>query len=159
MVVRSLAREGTIHALRGDRAEVRLGRVLFTVDTSDLAVANADTTTPSPGRSGGTTPAPRRSSTPAAPSSELPEGPDRELKLIGRTVDEALDELDKFLDSSALAGSDEVRVIHGHGTGRLRTAVRKFLRGHTHVKSHRPGKSGEGGDGATEVVELQVTRP
>jgi len=69
--------------------------------------------------------------------------------LIGRTVDEGLDELDRFLDEAALAGLGEVRIVHGHGTGRLRKAVRQFLTRHVHVRGHRPGKPREGGDGAT----------
>ena len=73
----------------------------------------------------------------------------REILLIGKTVEEGLLELDKFLDDAALAGWSEVRVVHGHGTGRLRTAVRRFLAHHTHVEGHRAGDEREGGDGAT----------
>ncbi|HKQ61348.1 MAG TPA: Smr/MutS family protein, partial [Candidatus Polarisedimenticolaceae bacterium] len=75
-----------------------------------------------------------------------------ELMLVGKTVDEALAELDKTLDRAALAGKAELRVIHGHGTGRLRRAVREFLARHPHVAAHRAGGANEGGDGATIVV-------
>jgi DNA mismatch repair protein MutS2 len=78
--------------------------------------------------------------------------PSTELKLLGRTVDEALGELDKFLDAAAVSGLGEVRVVHGHGTGRLRRAVREFLADHVHVRAYRPGKPHEGGDGATVVT-------
>ena len=73
---------------------------------------------------------------------------------LGRTIDEALPLLDKFLDDAALSGRVEIRVVHGHGTGRLRSAVRQFLSGHPHVESYRPGAPYEGGDGAT-VVRLK----
>jgi DNA mismatch repair protein MutS2 len=72
---------------------------------------------------------------------------------VGRRVDEALEDLDRFLDAAQVAGHDEVRVVHGHGTGRLRAAVREFLDGHVQVRSHRPGRAIEGGDAAT-VVQL-----
>jgi dsDNA-specific endonuclease/ATPase MutS2 len=75
-----------------------------------------------------------------------------ELHLLGQTVDEALPALDRFLDASARLGRDEVRVVHGHGTGRLRIAVRAHLKGHPQVGSFRPGGPGEGGDGATVVT-------
>ena len=61
-----------------------------------------------------------------------------EIVLVGRTVDEAIPDLDKCLDRAALAGRCEVRIVHGHGTGRLRGAVRRFLSGHPLIESHRP---------------------
>jgi DNA mismatch repair protein MutS2 len=78
----------------------------------------------------------------------------RELNLIGRRVDEALDALDRYLDAARVAGHEEIRVVHGHGSGRLRRAVREFLDGHAHVRGQRPGRDYEGGDGAT-VVRLR----
>ena len=72
--------------------------------------------------------------------------------LIGKRVAEALDELDRFLDAATLDGRSEVRIVHGHGTGRLRSAVRAFLRDHRQVSRHRPGKEYEGGDGATVAI-------
>ena len=72
-----------------------------------------------------------------------------EINLIGLTVEEGLERLDKFLDDAFLAGRPEVRVIHGHGTGRLKRAVREALSRSSHVASHRPGAPNEGGEGAT----------
>ena len=60
--------------------------------------------------------------------------------------------MDKFLDASARTGRTEVRIVHGHGTGRLRLAVRAHLKGHPLVGAFRPGAGGEGGDGATVVT-------
>jgi DNA mismatch repair protein MutS2 len=79
------------------------------------------------------------------------ETPDAELNLIGRTTDEARDELDKFLDEAYLHGYARVRVIHGHGTGALRRAVAEFLAGHPHVARYAAAAENQGGAGATEV--------
>ena len=75
------------------------------------------------------------------------------LDLRGARVDEALDALDRYLDDAALAGLDQVTVIHGLGTGALRDAVRERAGVHPLVASFRAGERGEGGDGAT-IVKL-----
>jgi DNA mismatch repair protein MutS2 len=77
-----------------------------------------------------------------------------ECNLLGMTVDEALYEVDAFLDRSVLNGQTVVYLIHGNGTGALRTAIHKHLRGHRQVKSFRLGRYGEGESGVT-VVELK----
>ena len=77
-----------------------------------------------------------------------------EINLLGYTVDEALAEVDKFLDSGMLHGQQTLYIIHGNGTGALRTAIQKHLRTHKAVKSFRPGRYGEGENGVT-VVELK----
>ena len=77
-----------------------------------------------------------------------------ELNLLGYTVDEALNEVDKFLDSGMLRGQSTLYIIHGNGTGALRTAIQKHLRTHKAVKSFRLGRYGEGESGVT-VVELK----
>ena len=75
------------------------------------------------------------------------------LDLRGARVDEALDALDRYLDDAALAGLEKAVIIHGHGTGALRDAVRARAGSHPLVVSTRPGERGEGGDGAT-IVKL-----
>lgn len=77
-----------------------------------------------------------------------------ELNLLGYTVDEALAEVDKFLDSGMLRGQQTLYIIHGNGTGALRSAIQKHLRTHKAVKSFRLGRYGEGESGVT-VVELK----
>ncbi len=77
-----------------------------------------------------------------------------EINLIGRTVDEATDELEKYLDRAFLAGLPRIRVIHGHGAGILRRGVREFLKGHPHVATLAEAPQNEGGQGAT-LVELR----
>lgn len=77
-----------------------------------------------------------------------------ELNLIGKTVDEALFELDKYLDDAYLAHLPQVYIIHGKGTGTLRNAIQTHLKKCPYVKSYRNGEHGEGGAGAT-VVEFK----
>jgi DNA mismatch repair protein MutS2 len=75
-----------------------------------------------------------------------------EINLIGQRVEPALDVLDEYLDQAMLASRQEVRVVHGHGTGRLRQAIRDHLRGHPIVADVRSGAPNEGGNGATVVT-------
>ena len=72
-----------------------------------------------------------------------------EINLLGKTVDEALAELDKYLDDAYLAHLPSVRIVHGKGTGALRTAVQNHLRRVKYVKSFRLGEFGEGDAGVT----------
>lgn len=75
-----------------------------------------------------------------------------EINLIGRTVDEAIILLDKYLDDAYLARLKEVRIIHGKGTGTLRDAIRKYLQNSKHVIEYREADYTEGGSGATVAV-------
>src|SRR5271157_1052443 len=77
-----------------------------------------------------------------------------EINLIGRSVDEATQELERYLDRAFLAGLPRVRVIHGHGAGILRRGVREFLKSHPHVATIAEAPQNEGGQGAT-LVELR----
>ena len=74
-----------------------------------------------------------------------------EINLLGKTVDEAISELDKYLDDAYLAHLPSVRVVHGKGTGALRSAVHNYLRKNRVVKSYRLGEFGEGDAGVTIV--------
>ena len=75
-----------------------------------------------------------------------------EINLLGRTVDEALAELDKYLDDAYLAHLSSVRVVHGKGTGALRSAVHNHLKRMKNVKEYRLGEYGEGDAGVTIVT-------
>ena len=75
-----------------------------------------------------------------------------EINLLGKTVDEALPELDKYLDDAYLAHLPSVRIVHGKGTGALRKAVHDYLRRQKHVNSYRLGQFGEGDAGVTIVT-------
>ena len=75
-----------------------------------------------------------------------------EINLLGRTVDEALAELDKYLDDAYLAHLPSVRVVHGKGTGALRTAIHNHLKRLKYIKEYRLGEYGEGDAGVTIVT-------
>ena len=77
-----------------------------------------------------------------------------EINLIGMTSDEAIVELDKYLDDAYLAHLSPVRVVHGKGSGILRKAVHQYLRRQKHVASYRLGEYGEGDAGVT-IVEFK----
>jgi DNA mismatch repair protein MutS2 len=79
------------------------------------------------------------------------EGTVSELNLIGATVDEALDRLDKFLDQATVADVRELRIVHGHGTGQLRRTVASYLKEHPLVARFEPAPENQGGGGATIV--------
>ena len=132
--------EGVLRKLAGDSAEVMVGGKRLRCPIGELAPAADD---------GAARPMPAVATVTRPDSSP----PAAELKLIGLRLEPALDELEAYLDRALLAALPEVRVIHGHGSGRLREAVREHLRSHPSVASQRPGRRDEGGNGAT-VVEL-----
>ncbi len=134
---RSLGWVGELQELSEDRATVLVrGKRLRTSPAALEAVAPAERTAPTRVRV-------QASSAPAVES---------ELMLIGQKVEPALDSLDAYLDRALASGRERVRVVHGHGSGRLRRAVREHLRGHPAVAGFDPAPPSAGGDGATEVV-------
>ena len=102
---------------------------------------------------GSTSPGPRRSS---SGSSKIKMAKSlsisTEINLLGKTVDEALPDLDKYLDDAYLAHLPSVRVVHGKGTGALRNAVHNHLKRLKYVKEYRLGEYGEGDAGVTIVT-------
>ena len=138
VLVRSLACEGIVLAL-GDPVPVQVGAMRVSVPLSDL------------GRGvGGEKPASDRPD-PSLLAKATEVSP--EFHLRGLVVEDALVELDKYLDDACLAGLSRVWLVHGKGTGALREAVRTHLRQHPRVVNYRPGESSEGADGVT-VAEL-----
>lgn len=77
-----------------------------------------------------------------------------ELDLRGANLEEALIEVDRFIDEAFLGNLGQIYIIHGKGTGILRTGIQDYLRKHKHVKSYRLGNYGEGGNGVT-IAELK----
>ncbi len=75
-----------------------------------------------------------------------------ECNLLGQTTDEAIYNLDKYLDDARLSHLETVRIVHGKGTGALRKAVQEYLRKQDFVKSFRAGEFGEGDAGVTIVT-------
>jgi DNA mismatch repair protein MutS2 len=136
--LRSLGSEGILTALGETEAEVQVGRLRVRASLGDL----------SPPRQA--EPVHARTA-PASPSLVRQASLPLEIDLRGLPVDEALDALERHLDSAYLAGMPFVRVIHGKGTGRLREAVRRALRENTYAAGFDAGKDGEGGEGVTVV--------
>src|SRR5215207_4066550 len=136
--------QGTLDKLESDRAEVLVHGKRVRCRPSELASAG-------PVQKGPTKlkPVPRDTTV-----RDLDESASvaPELNLIGQRVEPALEELDSYIDRALLAARKEVRVVHGHGSGRLRQAVREHLRSHRGVTSIRSGAPNEGGDGATVVT-------
>jgi DNA mismatch repair protein MutS2 len=120
------------------RIEVQVGGVRLTCALEDLAVDGRPA--PSPTRPGVSVGEPVDDVIPA------------EVDLRGQRVDEALLELERALDDAMLAGRSHVRVIHGHGTGALRTACRSLFKRSRHVADWEPGLPDEGGDGVSLVT-------
>ena len=77
-----------------------------------------------------------------------------EINLLGKTVDEAIAELDKYLDDAYMSHISPVRIVHGKGTGALRSGIHNYLKRQKHVKSYRLGAFGEGDAGVT-IVEFK----
>ena len=75
-----------------------------------------------------------------------------ELDLRGERFENALLELEKYLDDALLAGYDQVHIIHGKGTGALRKGVQDFAKSHPSIESYRSGKMNEGGSGVTVLT-------
>jgi DNA mismatch repair protein MutS2 len=146
--------EGRVAALErgGKRATLEAGGMRVTVALADLVpvIGGSDGgATDGNGPSGRTT----ASGTSNAAGLRLDRARSvaSSLDLRGARVDEALEALGRYLDDAALAGLDQVLIIHGLGTGALRDAVRAEAASHPLVKSVRPGERGEGGDGATII--------
>jgi DNA mismatch repair protein MutS2 len=101
----------------------------------------------------------------APPTSRLPKGvsfrpaPElapvhQEVNVIGKRAQEAIEEVDAFLDRAVMATASRVRIVHGHGMGVLKKAIADLLSRHPHVARHYPAPQQEGGAGAT-IVELR----
>lgn len=147
MLVASFGAEGIVRGLSGNNADVEIRGKRMRVPISGLRrVSTSGRDRGRPSSPGGAAPASRSDGPLTAASAEL--------VVIGKTVDEALDGVEKFLDASILSDARRLRIVHGHGTGRLRDAIRKFLKEHALVATAGPAPDNEGGQGAT-VVELK----
>ncbi len=128
------------------RVRIRMGETEVSVPVANLAgLAAGGGEDAMPGPQAGQKPRPR-----ALRSTDEPDAP-TVLDVRGKTADEALDALLACLDQAALAEVPLVRVIHGHGTGRLKQALRDYLKNSPYVSTYRRGEQGEGGDGVTMV--------
>jgi DNA mismatch repair protein MutS2 len=146
----SLHMDGVLTSLGMEDAEVQIGNLRVRARQSDLQRAGAEEPAPAPA-------AARATKLRAAEPTGTPfyASPGMELDLRGQRAEDALDALDRYLESAFLAGLPFVRIIHGKGTGRLRQVIRETLQTHEHVKRWETGHDKEGGDGVT-VAHLKT---
>jgi DNA mismatch repair protein MutS2 len=141
---------GIVDQVKGDEAEVRVKSLRFREKLENLELVETAMAPTESGRA-----AKLRVSSGAEFKPAASNEPTRsELNVIGRTTDEAVDVVDKFLDEAFLNGLSEIRIIHGHGTGALRRAIGELLEDHPHVARFVAAPPDQGGAGAT-VVELR----
>jgi DNA mismatch repair protein MutS2 len=134
---------GLLVSIEGDAGWLETAGKRMRIPLSQLEPAEAPAAAPKPGRR--FVPAARR----PEPIATLT----REVNVIGQTVEDAIPEIEKRLDEALLAGAGRVRVVHGHGTGRLREAIREHFRKYQGVRSLHPAEAREGGNGAT-ILDL-----
>ncbi|HJQ30837.1 MAG TPA: endonuclease MutS2 [Pyrinomonadaceae bacterium] len=152
--MKTLGMTGTVERVSDGEAEVRVKNLRFREKVSNLELVKAQ---PRKSKEDDTLAGRLRRMQERGTEVKLKsarEGADAELNLIGRTTDDARDEVDRFLDEAYLHGHTHVRIIHGHGTGALRRAVHDILRHHPHVARFDLAPENQGGAGAT-VVELK----
>jgi DNA mismatch repair protein MutS2 len=137
--VERLKSEGKVTDIDGDEAQVTSGQLRLRLSLGELEWHS--------------TPQPEVTASGQGAKRPVAVSPGLELDLRGERAEDALILLDRHLDAAYLAGLPWVRVIHGHGTGALKKAVRSALRGHSLVIDFESGRDGEGGDGVT-VVKL-----
>jgi DNA mismatch repair protein MutS2 len=144
--LRGTRSEGTVGSVEGDSAWLEVAGKRLQVPLSELEKVGGPAPLSRRERGGGV----------RAVESSTPDlsGPTPEVNVIGQHLEEAIAEVEKALDGALLAGAARFRVVHGHGTGRLRDGLRDHLRKHPSVSRLRAAEPREGGNGAT-VVELK----
>lgn len=144
----TLNQEGVVESVSEDVVNVQVGALRFREEPQNLRIVE---------RRGASKPAAKAAGTlPKGVTVSLREQAETgsELNVIGKTVAEATDELDKFLDAAYLSNHDRVRIVHGIGMGALKRAISAALAEHPHVAKFYPASGSEGGNGAT-IVELR----
>jgi DNA mismatch repair protein MutS2 len=144
--VRGFSKPVVLRRIDGSSAEIEAGPLRMKVGLEEISGVEGPSTA-------GSTRAPKGSITVRAQASD--EGTGAEINLIGCTVEEATERVDKFLDEAALANRSRVRIIHGHGTGALRKGLAQFLSKHPLVDSQAFETEERGGKAVT-VVELRA---
>ena len=154
--LKSLGRAAVVKKTIGENHfDVEIGSMKMRIAREDIAeVLTKAAGPPAPGQSPVEAARARGISVKLQNDSSLSNAP-TEINVIGRTVDQATSEVEKFVDRAFLAGLPRVRIVHGSGMGILRKALRQYLQKHPHVESVAEPPSNEGGGGAT-LVELKV---
>jgi DNA mismatch repair protein MutS2 len=148
--VNSLNAEGQIAEIGPDEAEVLVGRLRLRARLDDLSVrSKGESKREKRKRAAGSV---RSAAATPVDVATKPASPGLELDLRGQRVEDAIPALEDYLDAAYLAGLPFVRIIHGKGTGALRTAIRERLHGHPLVQRYETGQPNEGGDGVTVVT-------
>ena len=139
----SLNLDGTVRSLPNQKGEltVQMGILQSTVKISDVEIVKEEKQTK------------QQKTAQYRASVNKAKNIKPEINLLGMTVDEAIMELDKYLDDACLSHLNQVRIVHGKGTGALRKGVHEYLKRQKYVKSFRLGEFGEGDAGVT-IVEL-----
>ena len=140
--VYSLSSEGTILTMPNQSGEVQVqvGTLKITSPLSNLAkISSSDSK-------------PKKNVQNLYFSSQKSKNISTEINVIGLNVEEAIAIIDKYLDDAKISKLETVRIVHGKGTGKLRTGIHKFLKSNLHVKDFRVGAYGEGEMGVTVVT-------
>ena len=152
--VRGLGAEGLVVSFDGAWAHMDMLGKRLKVRRSELEPVNAGAENRKPKTDSRRTEIPPVGSRLSALGSRDAAGGVLEVHVIGQRVEEAIEAVEKALDQAVLAGASRLRVVHGHGTGRLRDGLRKHFRDHGSVSALRAGDRSEGGNGAT-ILELR----
>jgi DNA mismatch repair protein MutS2 len=143
VAIGGLGMEGTIVAIQGNQAEIDVRGKKLRAPVKGLQVLSGSATT-------APTPARVRVNVDLQPR----EGLLSELNVIGSTVDQAVDRISRFLDDTLVTDQQQIRIVHGHGTGQLRRGIAAYLKDHPLVAKFYPAPREQGGEGAT-IVELK----
>lgn len=141
--ITTLGTKGEITKINGDTAEVSAGIIKTKVEIKSLRLLSETSKTSAP-----------KQHTPRAKKEETASAGKTSVDLRGMDREEALMELDRYIDAALRMGLGEITIIHGKGTGVLRKAVGEHLKKHPSIRSHRLGVYGEGEDGVT-IAELK----
>jgi DNA mismatch repair protein MutS2 len=145
--VSTLNAEGVVTALGESDAEVQIGSLRVRARLVDLERKSASESKVSESK------VKSQKSSDLRPSTvDVKQSPGLEVSLRGMMVEEALEALERYLEKAYLAGLPFVRIVHGKGTGKLRTAVRAALRGHSYVRAFEEAHPNEGGEGVTVAL-------
>ena len=151
--VKNIGQEGVVQNIRlqKDEAEILCGNMRVRSKISDLAGIMNAAVAQNKNKSAKWQAKNKNEKVQVKKSLQPKPAPTLEINVIGLTVHEALPEVEAFIDSAVIANLEEVRVVHGVGTGKLRAGIHDFLRKHRNVESYRLGKYGEGETGVTII--------